>query len=853
MQMKIDLNPFFQDYIKDLKNYDEILTPNKEINQNWLQLFENLKTIGQEELHETQSEMNWLMVQNGVTYNVYNSPNGLNRPWQLNSIPFIIHEDEWNGIEAGIKQRAKVLDLILKDIYGERNLLKDKIIPPEVFYEHRGFLRQCDQIEYNTSKNLLIYSAELSRGPDGRMWVVNDRTQAPSGMGYALENRFTTSRTASELFKGINVKQPSGFFNDFNQMLIDVTPEGVSDPNIVILTPGPHNETYFEHTYLSSLLGLPLVKGNDLIVRNGYVWMKSLKSLKRVDVILRRVDDVFVDPLELREDSYLGVAGLLEVVRKKNVTVVNPIGSGAIENSGLIPFMNAICQYFFKENLILPQIASWWCGQKKERDWVLKNLKKIVVKRIDKSNRESLYFCEFLSDKEIEALKKEIITNPYRFVAQENISFSSAPSYIEGKLEPRKVVCRTFSVAKGDDYSVMPGGLVRIASERKELRVSNQRGGISKDFWITSNQCQGNIQQYTWNTNKKLQTSDIHDLPSDTANNLFWSGRYLGRALITCRYLRTVLNSMNNEKYNTHEAESEILPYLYKTLTNITSTFPGFIGKGSEETLKQPLKELQSLILDANRIGSLAQTLKSFNNSYYTLRNLWSKDMWRVFDSINKLWKEYDYRKQYSLSFLIKLLDRTITRLVAFMALIEESIMVKQGLLLYFIGLQMEQATMNIAKCRSMIVFNHENYLNYEILESLLNSHESLNIYRYSYKSYLSTENVVNLILLDKEYAKSLHYQLIRIQKDILRLPVAENIVGFNACQEKINKVCSIMEDINPETILEVNPETSEREHMEKTLSELSDLLHETSLAISNTYFDHTYQQKQMVNQKIES
>ncbi|ANW96182.1 hypothetical protein AXE80_07780 [Wenyingzhuangia fucanilytica] len=850
--MAIEGNNIFKDYIAGLKDYDEVIKPSKEINQNWSQLFDNLKEIDTEELHEIQSEINWLMAENGVTYNVYNAPNGLNRPWQLNAIPFIIHENEWSKIEKGIKQRAELLNLILKDIYGERKLIKDNIIPPEVFYEHRGFLRQCDQIEYNTTKNLMVYSAELSRGPDGRMWVVNDRTQAPSGMGYALENRFTTSRTASKLFNDLNVKQPSEFFNDFNQMLIDAAPQGIDNPNIVILTPGPHNETYFEHTYLSSLLGHPLVKGNDLVVRNGFVWMKSLKGLKKVDVILRRVDDVFVDPLELKEDSYLGVAGLLEVVRNKNISVINPVGSGVIENFGLIPFMNAICNYFFKEDLILPQIASWWCGQEKERALVLKNIKKFVVKRIDKSNRESLFFCKSLTEAEIENLKKEILKNPHRFVAQEYISFSSAPNYSNGTLEPRKVVCRTFSIAKENSYSVMPGGLVRVAPDNKELRVSNQRGGISKDFWIVSDHNQENIQQYTWNKSQKTETSDINDLPSDTANNLFWSGRYLGRALITSRFIRTVLNNMNNEQYNTHIPDSEILTHLYKAITNITSTFPGFVGKGSEELLKDPLKELQSLILDPTRIGSLAQTLNSFNNSYYTLRNLWSKDMWRVFDSIKKLWKQYDSTKTYSLNSLIKLLDRTITRLVAFMALIEESIMVKQGLLLYFIGLQMEQATMNIAKCRSLIVFDHDNYLNYDILEALLNSHESLNIYRYSYQSYLSIENVISLIILDKEYAKSLHYQLRRIQKDIARLPIPQNTVGFKECQDKIQKACFIMEHIDPTVLLNINKENSQRENMEKTLSMLSDLLHETSLAISTTYFDHTYQQTQMVPQKID-
>ena len=850
--MNSDSKDIFEGYKDDLKGYDELINSDLEINENWTKLLKNIQTIGSDEFDQLQSEIDWLMDENGVTYNVYNDPNGLNRPWELNAIPFIIHENEWVNIEKGIQQRAELLNLILKDIYGERKLIKSKIVPPEVFYEHRGFLRRCDQIKYATPKNLLIYSAEISRGPDGRMWVVNDRTQAPSGMGYALENRVTTSRVASELFQDINVKQPSKFFNDFNKMLQNSAPQGVNNPNIVILTPGPHNETYFEHAYLANLLGYPLVKGNDLLVRDGFVWMKSLKGLKKIDVILRRVDDIFVDPLELREDSYLGVAGLLEVVRNNNITVVNPVGSGIIENSGLVPFMNAICNYFFDEDLILPQIASWWCGQEKERNHVLKNIKKFVVKRIDRSNRESLYFCEFLTDSEIEKLKTEIVKNPYRFVAQEKISFSSAPNYSEKSVEPRKVVCRTFCIAKEDTYSVMPGGLVRVASERKELRVSNQRGGISKDFWVISDEKQQGIQQYNWNDSKGLKMIDMNDLPSNMAENLFWSGRYLGRALVTSRFLRTVLTNINNEQYNTRKSESETLLLLFKAVTNITSTFPGFVGKGSEEVLKNPLKELQSLILDKNRIGSLAQTLVSFNNSYYTLRNLWSKDMWRVFDSIKKLWNQYDSEKQNSVQSLIKLLDNTISRLIAFMGLIEESIMVDQGLLVYFIGLQMEQASMNIAKSRSLIVFNYEDQLNYEVLEALLNSHESLNIYRYSFQSYLSLENVVSLLILDKSYLKSLTYQFNRIRKDIFRLPIPESAAGLKECKSKISEACDLIDSIDIDDLLTLNSENTFRENFEKLLSKLSDLLHETSLLMSSTYFDHTFQQTQMVKQKIE-
>nr|WP_235817912.1 circularly permuted type 2 ATP-grasp protein [Formosa haliotis] len=405
--MSIDKNTLFGSYFSDLRNYDEVFKSNLSVNPNWEKLLYNLTQVGTETLISKQNEIDWLMDENGVTYNVYNDPKGMHRAWQLNIVPFIIHEKEWDTVEKGIQQRSELLNLILKDIYGERELIKNGIIPLEVIYAHRGFLRQCDQIQYKTAKNLLIHSTDLARGPDGRMWVVNDRTQAPSGMGYALENRYSTSRILPDLYKDIHVKPPTHFFYEFNKMLIDAAPQNKENPNIVILTPGPLNETYFEHAYLSSFLGYPLVTGNDLVVRNGKVWMKSLKELKQVDVILRRVDDVFMDPLELREDSYLGVAGLLDVVREQKVTIVNPIGSGILENSGLIPFMNAICKYFFKEDLILPQIGSWWCGQEKERNYVLNNLTNLVVKRIDRSNRESIFFCEFLKPKQLDQLKKK--------------------------------------------------------------------------------------------------------------------------------------------------------------------------------------------------------------------------------------------------------------------------------------------------------------------------------------------------------------------------------------------------------------------------------------------------------------
>jgi len=838
----------FEKYFNDFEDYDEVLKSDMTINPNWEKLLNNFSTIGQEELAEKQKQIDWLLAENGVTYNVYNDPKGLNRPWSLNIIPFIIEKKEWESIEKGLKQRAELLNLVLDDIYGKRELIKNKIIPPEVVYAHRGFLRNCDQIKYNTSKNLLIHSADLARGPDGRMWVVNDRTEAPSGMGYSLENRFSIRNSAPGLSKNIHVEQPFSFFKDYHQLLIDSAPVKKENITIVILTPGPHNETYFEHAYLSSYLGYPLVKGNDLVIRDNKVYIKTLKELIQVDVILRRVDGAYTDPLELKGNSFLGVAGLLNAVRKNNVSIINPIGSGVLENPGLIPFMNSICKYFFKEDLILPQIASWWCGQEKERNFVLENLTKLVVKPIDRTNREHIYFCELLSETELEALKKQILAEPYRFVAQEKISFSTAPNFTNKGLEPRKVVCRTFSVAKDDSYSVMPGGLVRVAADKEKLRVSNQRGGTSKDFWITNSVKKGSSskQRYHWHTDATNTLRGIDNLPSNTAENLFWSGRYLARTLVTARYIRMVLNEME-------DSDSKSLHILFKSITHLTSIFPGFTGANEEKAFKDPLKEIAIVLFDKNKPGSLANSIQAFSNSYFSLRNLWSKDMWRVFDATIKSWDEFSPENHHNLKKITKLLDSIITKLIAFMCLIEESILVEQGLLLYFIGLQTEQATMSIDKCRALLVSKHDEQTEYEILESLLISHESLNIYRYSFRSYLNIKNVVNLILLDKSYSRSLKYQLNRIRRDIAKLPNKHQDIKTSNSYVLIKEACDLIKNVNVDEFVLLDDTQFTRTQLDEFLAKLSTLIHETSLSITNTYFNHSDQQQRQLNHQKQS
>jgi len=846
-------NPLFKNYFKD-NSYDEMFTTFNEVKKSWQPLYDKVSLLGPKSLENRQEELDWLLSENGVTYNVYNDPKGLNRPWNLNSIPFIIHNQEWKLIEKGVKQRAKIYDSVLKDIYGERKLISEGIIPQEVIYAHRGFLRQCDKINYNLDRLLLIYASEIARGPDGRMWVVNDRAEAPSGIGYALENRTTLSRIHPGMFNKMNVHKLTDFLYDFNNLLTHAAPNNKENPNIVILTPGSHNETYFEHAFLSSYFGYPLVQGNDLIVRDGFLWMKSLKGLKKIDVVLRRVDDAYSDPLELKEDSHLGVAGLLDVVRKNNVTIINPIGSAVIENPGLIPFMPAIAKYLLNEELILPQIASWWCGQEKEKNYVLKNIRKLVIKKIDKTNRESIHFGQYLSDEEIEKVIAAINKRPYKYVAQEQISFSTTPTFSNGKFEPRNMVCRTFAIATPEgDYSVMPGGLVRVSSKPGNIRVSNQRGGINKDLWVTNDEkpIPENLLPFKHQKTVSI-SSGLDDLPSLTAENLFWAGRNLGRTLSVARHMRVVLNELSCQQSEDVKPDSERLITLLKSLTHLTGTFPGFVKKEEvgKSAIDKPITELYSLILDEKRYGSLANTIMLFSNSYFSIRNLWSADMWRVFYDIKKIWETLSNSEKPSCNTIIKTLDQLITRLIAFMGLIEESIKVDQGLLLYFIGLQMEKSLLTITKVRSLVINKHDDYTEHELLISLLNSHESLKIYIHTYRSNINIENVLELLLMDVKYSRSLAFMLNRLWKDISRLPHS-NLSELSDYEQSVASAIQKLNSMNINELVEVKKGKYTRESLDLILEEMSEFLFETSQTITNRYFTHTLKQEQLVSQNF--
>ena len=343
--------------------YDEMSAAPGVLRPHWDVFINSLSALGAQELRRRWQTARQRIRENGVTYNVYGDPLGMDRPWNLDAIPLMIPPAEWSQLEAGLIQRARLLNLILADLYGPQKLLRGGQIPPALVFANPGFWRPCHGVTVSGNTYLHLLAVDLARGPDGEWWVISDRTQAPSGAGYSLENRIVMAETFPDLFREFQVKRLASFFRSFRETLLRLSPRNRENPRVVLLTPGPFNETYFEHSYLARYLGFTLVQGGDLTVRDNRVFLKTLEGLKQVDVILRRVDDSFCDPIELRSDSYLGVAGLVEAVRAGNVAVANALGSGLIETSAFMPFFPGLCRRMLGEDLKLPAAATWWCGQ----------------------------------------------------------------------------------------------------------------------------------------------------------------------------------------------------------------------------------------------------------------------------------------------------------------------------------------------------------------------------------------------------------------------------------------------------------------------------------------------------------
>lgn len=841
-----------QTYIPDISLYSEILTANKTIQPDWEIFFSSLIKTGPKEIENRNNDILRLLKENGVAYNIYNDPSGQSRPWELDPIPQIITAQEWETINAGLIQRAELFNLILKDIYGPQTLIKKGIIPQELIYMHPGFLRPCTNIKLPGAQHLILYAADIARGTDGRLWVISDRTQAPSGSGYALENRFAMSSVLPELFANLQVKRLSPYFDSLQQALTNIAPNKTEHPRVVILTPGPDNETYFEHAYLAAYLGLTLIQGNDLIIKDNYVWVKTIEGLEKVDVILRRMDDVYCDPLELKSDSLLGVPGLLQVIRKGNVAIANPLGSSVVENAGLVPFLPAVAKHFFGTDLLTPSIATWWCGQPKEMQYVIDHLKQLVVRRIFRhSSGRSTIDGASLSPQAAAKLIQDIKANPYLYVGQEKINFSSTPYLKDGKIQAGHSLIRSFLVRHNNSYVAMPGGLTRSSPVENSFVISNQAGGISKDTWVLS----ANDEQEQL-IKLQLKTEDIpaalhkRSLPSHTAENLFWVGRYTERVIYNARLQRTVMQYIlqNNHSTNSETVISKTI--LLQTLTKCTYAYPGFVPADDstidDTIITKPWPELIDILYNEKRNGSLSHNLSLLKRAVYSVRNFWALDTWRVLRQMEEKWHEATHTPQHDQLKMITTIDALNTSMFAFLGMNRESVRREQGWNILDLGRKIEQSLYIISLLKNVFAKKQPDQTEHDLLQAVLTATQSLITYRYTYRDHLQLPLVLELMMLDMNYPKSLAYLVHKIKRYISLLPKAGKDQTLSEQEKLILEADTLLRLANGISLSQADSYTNEYTALNNFLDKLYSLLAETSQLVSKTYFKHSLSHKQL-------
>jgi len=466
--------------------FDEMFAPNGKPRPSGARFVERLESLSDGSLQQRQRAAELSLENMGITFNVYGHAAGTEKVWPFDLLPRIIDATEWTMVESGLQQRIRALNLFVNDIYNERKIFKDRVIPEDLVLSSKTLRPQCQGFQPPQGVWCHITGVDLIRDRDGQIYVLEDNLRCPSGVSYVLENREMMKRTFAHVFQGMSVAPIEDYNEQLLQTLLDCAPTGVSDPTAVVLTPGIYNSAYFEHTFLAQQMGVELVQGSDLFVENGYVHMNTTKGLRRVDVIYRRIDDDFLDPKSFREDSTLGVEHLMDVYRAGRVTLANAPGTGVADDKAVYAYVPEIIKYYLGEEAILPNVPTFLCSDEKQRKHVLANLDKLVVKPTNESGGYGILMGPQASQAERDKCADAIQTNPREWIAQPMLKLSTVPTLVGDDLKPRHVDLRPF-VLCGKDIYVMPGGLTRVALREGSMVVNSSQGGGSKDTWVLRN------------------------------------------------------------------------------------------------------------------------------------------------------------------------------------------------------------------------------------------------------------------------------------------------------------------------------------------------------------------------------
>ena len=818
--------------------YDEMMDAGIGVRDHWQYFLDSLGRFSPSELQERWDTAQRLVRENGTTYNIYDETGESTRPWRMDPIPFLIGHEEWQTLEAGLIQRAKLLNAVVQDIYGDQNLLKQGLLPSSLIYGNPDFLRPMGGVRPPGGTHLHFLAFDLARAADQRWWVLSDRTQAPSGAGYTLENRIVLARTLPDIFRDAQVHRLAGFFQALSDNLISLT--GKDDPLAVLLTPGPHNETYFEHAYLARYLGFPLVEGADLTVRDNKVYMKTLTGLKQVDLILRRVDSDFCDPLELRTDSLLGVAGLVAAVRAGNVVVANSLGSGIVECDALMSFYPGLCRDILGEDLKIPSLATWWCGQEKEREYVREHLDDLVIRptfsnsSIMNNRKGALLPGQATGDRR-EKIQELLEERGFEYFGQETLTLSTTPAWSGDGIVPRPVVLRVYLCADGNSYRVMPGGLTRTTDSIDAQAITMQQGDASKDTWVLSD---GPVSTFT-----RLKAPDHavtlrrsgNDLPSRVADNLFWLGRYAERTENSVRLIRAMILRLAGE------AGAGDDPQTLKRLTTILVDMEYLnrrtANKAVQGGIRAVERELAMILFDRGRANGLLNLLGNLQRTASLVRERLSTDSWRVLNGLHQRAVGQAAMVRLDVNAALALLNRILEELSAFSGMQMENMTRSLGWRLLDTGRRVDRTTHTAKLIRELVVDG--NPAEEGRLDLLLELGDSSMTYRTRYLSTVQLPAVVDLLLTDDSNPRSLAFQVASLAEHLRHFPHDDESATLTREEFLVQSMHSQLRLADVLSLCEQTNRRGQRSDLAQFLDTISSQMLETSDALARKYFSH--------------
>jgi uncharacterized circularly permuted ATP-grasp superfamily protein/uncharacterized alpha-E superfamily protein len=824
--------------------FDEMLEAPGKSRPHYRQLLDLIANLGSDEFDRRWKLGQQIVHENGVTYTIYGDDPRQDRQYQLDPIPMVISSTEWKTIEAAAVQRTRLVNSILADLYGKQSLLCSGAIPPAAIFAQSAFVRPMIGVGVPHNIYCHIHAIDLARAPSGQWWVVGDRTQSPSGMGYAIEHRLVSTRTLPDVFGPCQVTRLAAFFGELNQMILSLAPRYRDNPRVVLLTPGAYNETYFEHAYLARYLGYTLAEGRDLTVREGKVYLKTLSGLLPVDVILRRTDDLYCDPLELRDDSVLGIAGLMQAVRGGQVAIANPIGTGIAQAPALLPFFSGLCKSLLGQDLLLPSIATWWCGQEKPMHEVLSKLDKLVIKPALPGSGVAPIFGSSLSKTQLDQLANQIRSAPSEWVAQEQVELSTSPcwegSAAGGKLSPRHTMLRVFVAAKTDGtYTVMPGGLCRISPAAGSMVVTMQRGGGSKDAWVLSD---GPV-----NLSNPLRpphapveiTRAGQVLPSRVADEMFWLGRYVDRAEYGVRVGRALCRRTSTDP----ASAQSLLMLLSGRSSTAASSSSTVLSCSSTQTTEPTLDDerlIECLFDPAAASRGLRSVRGDIDSVYRVASNLRDRlpgDAWRAISTLSESFTRPRAARGLILSQTADLLDRAMTLLAAFTGQTADSMLRDKGWAFLEVGRRIERSLHLVELVRW--AFGGKT-CTHEQLDEILEITSSTRTYRSRYLTTLQNAPVLDLLLLDESNPQSLAFQLLRASE--LVASFSPDTTSSKPGEDRrilIDLVASIRL-LDVEKIFNAQPDTIDPQHLLfDLLAKLNVELPRLSDVIAQTYLAH--------------